>query len=103
MPSDWKVYLICSGVMGLQATILAASRLVVRACGLRLWRMKSEPVLDQPTPYTEPLAERLRQSLAGGQEEKGFALGGVRFLPNPPICLSPLPPFFPFLLKFPNS
>ena len=99
MPSDWKVYLICSGVMGLQATILAASRLVVRACGLRLWRMKSEPVLDQPTPYSEPLAERLRQSLAGRQEEKGFALGGVRFLLNGHMCLGVWQSFWRFVLK----
>jgi hypothetical protein len=87
MPSDWKVYLICSSVMGLQATLLAVSLLVIRSCGWRLWKMKSEPVLDQPTPYSEPLAERLRQSLAGRLEEKEFALGGVRFLLNGHMCL----------------
>jgi hypothetical protein len=87
MRSDWQLYLACSSVFGLQTTITAVSLLVVRACGWRLVRAKNELPLDQPTPYSEPLAERLRQSLAGRLEEKEFALGGVRFLLNGHMCL----------------
>jgi hypothetical protein len=73
--------------MGLQATIMAVSLLVVRTCGWRLWRMKSEPVFNQSTPYDEPLAERLRQLLAERLEEKKFVLDGIRFLLNGNMCV----------------
>jgi hypothetical protein len=81
VPSDWQIYLTCSSVFGLQATITAASLLIFRSCG---WRL----ALDQPLmSYSEPLAKRLRQFLAGRLEEKESALGGVRFLLNDQMCV----------------
>jgi hypothetical protein len=37
--------------------------------------------------YSESLAERLRQSLAGRLEEQEFVLGGIRFLLNGNMCV----------------
>jgi hypothetical protein len=87
MSLDWKDFIAWSCFMGLQATIMAVSLLVVRTCGWRLWRMKSEPVFNQSTPYDEPLAERLRQLLAERLEEKKFVLDGIRFLLNGNMCV----------------
>jgi len=87
MHVDWEDYSSWSMFVGIEATIIAASLLVARSCGWRLVRAKNGLPLDQPTPYNEPLADRIRRSLAGRLEEREFSLGGIRFLLNGNMCV----------------